>query len=222
MKTTLKVFISVLLCLSFYISSFAQNKTEVKSVVSATYFNVLYRNIPNKIQIAVPSHSCAEVYVTVSNGTIVGDNCLYNVFPGEGNSLTFYIQAISEKDTTLIDEWHYRVKKIPKPKASFVMKTASDSLVKWNRLIHTVGIVSKMDNFDIEISSKVTSFEIEIKAPNEEKVYLKSSSNKVTPEMKELFLSLKNNTRIRVFNIKAKSSGGDIFDLDEINLKLVK
>jgi gliding motility-associated protein GldM len=186
---------------------------ESNVVISPTAMNVLYRAIPNPIDISVPGVGADKIRVTMKNGTISKGqvkNPKGEPFPGtwvaeplaDAQTAQILVTAeINGKQTPLAPR-EFRVRDIPPPVGEFAGISGQGSTGK-GTILAMQGVRAVLKDFDFDLLYTVTSFDItyEDKGLYQTK---SSTTNMLTPEQKVLLNGLTRGKRLIIEKIKAK------------------
>ena len=183
-------------------------------VISPTAMNVLYRGIPNPIDILVPGVGPDKIRASMKNGTIKpGQTKNYKgeTFPGTWiaepdvtpPSMTAQISVSAEINgkQTPLKPMEFRVRDIPDPVGEFA-GISGQGKVSRGELIAQDGVLAILKDFDFNLQFTVTSFSLSY----ENKglfVTRESSSNMLTPDQRTLLNGLVRGQRLYVESIKA-------------------
>jgi hypothetical protein len=167
----------------------AQQNLKEHYAVSAQKMNVMYVGIYNPITIAVSNTSEKNLYVTSDNGIITGGNGVYNVMPSSKGELQIAVYVIKKKDTLFVGKEIFRAKEIPEPTVHIAGKKGNFTL-KRNALLAQQALIAFYENLDFGLFIKINSFEM-LTYVDGEQILLQSSSNMITPEMKQIFQNCK-------------------------------
>ena len=189
-----------------------------KPVISATKMNVLYKGIDNPISIAVPNYSCTDLHVTVTNGTLTGDNCEYSINPDKIGQAYITVMTIDDRDTTILGKSEFRVKRIAAPTATFCVQPWAKEIKK-EQALNCLGLVLVLENLHIEVPYKVIQYDLVIIHNGCRTAPLKSVEAKLTYAMKDALKEIQTSDIIAFENIKAIDPNATINYLDPITLE---
>ncbi len=188
-------------------------ETGKDAVVAAVRMNVMYRGLPNPVEIAVPGVSSDRVSATATNGTINKTAVGWEVIPAGEGELAISVLVNNKK----IAEKMFRVKNVPAPVAVFAGKyngvTSKDNALK-NALLEV-----KLIDFDWDIRFVVKSFSLFFSDEAGDKIEY-SNDNKLTDKMRSIINQCKRGQYIIFKDIKAVGPDGKVMDLNPIVLKI--
>jgi gliding motility-associated protein GldM len=206
---------TIYLILSLLMIPFITHAQEIgkDAVVSAVKMNVLYRGIPNPIEIAVPGVTSDKVTATITNGTIKRVTNGWEVIPGGQTESIITVSANNKK----VSEKIFRVKYIPKPVAVFA--GISNGAISKDNVLKTEALEAKLIDFDWDLKFNIESFKFFISTDTGD-IERPSDGDKLTDKMKSLMSGLKRGQTIVFKDIKSIAPDGKIFDLNPIVLKI--
>jgi gliding motility-associated protein GldM len=197
-------------------------------VISPTAMNVLYQGIENPIDVSVPGVGSDKIRVTMKNGTIEKGkvkNSKGEFFPGEwkaspqiiGQNAQVLVSADVNGKQMTFPPYEFRVRSIPDPVAKFANKTTGS--IDKNIALAQQGLFAVLENFDFDLAYNVTEFTITIndKGFDYEKA---STSNRITPEQKDLINRLTRGKNLTIVGIKAIGPDKKTRDLPAVVLKI--
>lgn len=197
--------------------------TETTEVtVANNYFNVLYRGLENPIRITAENCPCDQLFVKATNSTLTGTGCSYTLMPGLENSSILTAFREIEGDTFELYKYEFRVKNIPVPAAYFGGVTGTNSTINWHSLNASSGVIGRHENFDPLVEIRVNQFVFTAINSKGEKFNTNCYSAAVTDEIKRIISLLDSGSYIIISNIRASSSEGFEWILDNIEFRLVK
>jgi gliding motility-associated protein GldM len=187
---------------------------ESNVVVSPTAMNVLYRGIPNPIDISVPGVGADKIRVDMRNGKI-GKGQVKNykgeTFPGtyvaepsvDAPAPTAQIIVTAEingKQTPLAPR-EFRVRDVPDPVASFAGKQG-EGIVPKGEIVAQEACFAVLKDFDFELRFTVTEFNLSFNDKGFD-LNAASTNNRITPEQKALLSKLTKGKKLYVEKVKA-------------------
>jgi gliding motility-associated protein GldM len=212
-----------------YPFSSSYNVGEPNVVVSPTAMNVMYKGIPNPIDVSVPGVDPSKIKIKVVNGTVStakvknskGVNFRGNwaVMPtavGQNVQVIVSVTDESGKGSTFAPI-EFRVKPVPQPTAVFAQK--STGTVPKNTAAAQTGVYAFLPDFEFDLVYKITSFTVlftDAKGDFEEV----SNSNSLTPRQKDLISKLSRGRNLFIKDIKCLAPDGRTMDLSPIILKI--
>ncbi len=189
------------------------------AVISPTKMNVFYIGVDNPVSISVPGFAAENIQPSMTGGTIRAKNKAkgeYIVKVSKRGKAKIRVNAVDDSGNRVsFPAQEFRVKKVPPPVAK-IAGQKSGKITK-NRLLAAGGIKAEMENFDFELSAKVTSFTVSLTINGLEKD-LPVRGNTFRPIEKDL-KKLRRGTRITILDIKAKVAGS-VQKLSPMSFKL--
>lgn len=211
--------------LSFGISGLVIAQRPVSPVVSATKMNVVYRGIPNPIDVAVPGRTWDELEVSVDSTHTW--ECL-----GEGSfvltpstdqrirSVEVQVQipnALPEEQILLTRE--FRIKRIPNPSLFWAGKTPTDKYITKAEVLSLSPVAARMEGFDFEVQLRVVTFWLGVERQGVFK-YFQSDTNRLTEDMKSILRAANKGDRIWIGNAMVSIPDGTERELPPLLLTL--
>lgn len=190
-------------------------------VISPTKMNVFYVGVENPVEVSVPGVPSENLDVRITNARMTkkGSN-QYAVMPNAsaiGRESVISVRARVNNNVQNLGSQNFRVKRVPDPVAT-VAGMRGGSINK-NLLLAQRAVIAKMDNFDFDLTFRVTSFTVStIKSG-----YLQSVSSEsavITTEQKDLIRNSGVGSAVMFNNIMAEGPDGSTRDLGSINFKL--
>ena len=191
-------------------------------VVSPTKMNVFYRGVPNPVEISVPGVSSDKLDVRITGGhRIKPDGETFIVEPGAGSEASIEVTAtLPDGSKKSLPGREFRVKRIPDPSPRFAGKTPSDKTITKVLLENAPSVGALMENFDFDVQVKVKRFNVTV-TKGTTFVEQSSSSNMVTPNMKELFKSVGRGNVVYIEDIVVSMPDGSERALPTMKLKVI-
>ena len=100
---------------------------------------------------------------------------------------------------------NFRVKRLPDPAANVLGQ--KEGLISKGKLKAITKVGAKMENFDFALDVKVKQFTLTVKVGSD-LVQQKSTSSKLTPQMRKLLMKVSRGSRIYFEDIKVSMPGG--------------
>jgi gliding motility-associated protein GldM len=187
---------------------------ESNVVISPTAMNVLYRGIPNPIDISVPGVGPDKVWPIMKNGTI-GKGQVKNykgeIFPGTyvaepsvdvpaPTAQILVTAEINGKKQQLAPR-EFRVRDVPDPVATFAGKQGDASATK-AEIVNSDACFAMLKDFDFDLRFTVTEFSLSYNDKGFDK-NAASPNNRVTPEQKAMLAQLTKGKKLYVEKVKA-------------------
>lgn len=158
-------------------------------VVSPTKMNVFYRGLPNPVEVSVPGVPGDKIDVRISGNHRLKKESdgTFTITPGTDKKANITVSAeLPDGSKKTLPAREFRVKRIPDPVPFFVGKTPSDRSISKQALVGADGIGAQMVNFDFDVRVVVKSFSVSVSRDGT-LVEKKSSNNRLTADMKQLF-----------------------------------
>jgi len=197
-------------------------------VVSPTAMNVMYRGIPNPIDVSVPGVSPDKIRIRVVNGSFSTQRVKnpkgvyfrgnWSVEPTEvGKNVQIIVSAdVSGKQVTY-PPYEFRVKPLPPPVAVFAGKSTGS--IPKNTAAAQTGVYAFLPDFDFDLVYKVTGFTV-LYTDNRGDFEEPSSGSALTARQKDLISRLTRGKNLFIKDIKAVGPDGRTLDLNPIILKI--
>jgi hypothetical protein len=189
------------------------NNRQELAVISLLNMNVLYLNVENPLDIAIPGISDEQLLnVKYSNGNAVIKNGYYYVRPtmlGE-----CYIEVSYKDDKGKIRFFppkKFKIKDKPLPVAS-IKGIIEDKIKKAEPLGSKELIVSYPSDFDFGVTFKVTGFTIATNRDGQ-MITADSNNNLFTDEQRQLFTTMRKGDKLYIQDIHVEGSDGSILSL---------
>lgn len=191
---------------------------EPNVVVSATKMNVFYVGVDNPVSVSAPGFSSDRVRATMTNGKLIKKGNSYIAKP-----TVAFRDALVSVEAQFEDGWRplrkvkFRVKPIPDPIAQ--VAELGGGKIKKNLLLAQTGVDAVMDNFDFDLTFKITGFTVStiVKSFTVDQT---SRSDMFTPEQVKLFRNLKRNQKLYIEDIKAVGPDGVTRNLPTISFRI--
>ncbi len=188
--------------------------------VSATKMNVFYKGVDNPVSISVPGMPADKVRPSISNGSISKGKDGYVVRVKSGNKATVSVSGTLPDGTSkAMGKVEFRVKSVPDPKPYFGGKSTADETIQKKQLTAAQGVIAKMENFDFDLKFTVVGFKLTMivgGAPIEKK----STSNRLTGDMKTMLKKAKPGQKVYIEGIKARGPDGTVRKLGGLAFKV--
>jgi len=196
-------------------------------VISPTAMNVLYRAIPNPIDVSVPGVGPDKLKVSMNNGNISKGqvkNYKGETFPG-----TYVAEPSSDHPTPTVQiivsaeingkqqtfpPRDFRVRDIPDPVAQFANISGQGSKTRADLLL-APGVLAVLKDFDFDLRFTVTEFKLSFDERGLT-VDASSKSNRITDEQKGILNRLTRGKKLFVQDIKAVGPDKKVRDLSPI------
>ena len=210
---------------SLVIMTGCANQSSNPEWVSAelSYMNVVYVGVDNPLIIAASDHRGNELEVSIDNGKVVGSDGEYMISPAKAGTAKLTISAGGK----LIGEKNLRALSLPDPPAGvyvdldgkkvFVQK----AVLTLEELIEIDDIRAELTDFLWDVEYEVVSFNMVVTDIKGITMVLKSDSNQITEEQKNLIKRLRPVNTVLIEDIYAIGPDGLKRKLNDISLKIV-
>jgi gliding motility-associated protein GldM len=190
---------------------------ESNVVVSATKMNVFYYGVDNPVDISVAGIPADKIDAINTNGVINRKGGSWIVNPKRPGSSIIRVFADFEGQRKEVGFKEFRVKIVPDPVA-MVADRKSGGIDK-NLLLAATGVQAVMENFDFDLTFRVTEFTVLVVVQG---FVTPASSNsaRFTDKQKELIGSLSRGAPLFIQDIKAVGPDGTVRPLNTISFKI--
>jgi gliding motility-associated protein GldM len=187
-------------------------------VVSPTKMNVFYLGVDNPVEVSVPGVGADKIFPSITNGTIVKDGKGFIVRPVKAGVAQIAVLAEIEKVKKNMGAKEFRVKIVPDPIAKVAGIKGSGGIEK-AVLMAQAGVAAVMENFDFDLTFKVTEFKVSVNIGgfSNDKV---SKSNRFTTEQFALIKQASRGQKVYIEDIKAIGPDGSSRQLGSIALTI--
>lgn len=127
-----------------------------EAVISADKMNVVYRGVDNPMTISMPGVPDNKITASAPGLQKRGGSG-YSMKPGQGNEVTIVVTGEIEGQKFSSSK-KFRVKGLPKPEGAILRTTGAVKLAKANIAVGEISVM--YDNFDFDLTTRVTSFRI--------------------------------------------------------------
>ena len=192
------------------------------AAVSPDKMNVFYIGVDNPVTISAAGVAPSDLTPSISGG---GGTITKGPKPGQ------YIVRVTQQTPATITvnakingtnsnqgSFPFRVKRVPPPIAVFANKKGDDNITK-GELTSTLGVLAKLENFDFELNFEVVSFDVSM-LMGSNVVTAHSSSNKISPEQKNILEHAKTGSKVYIETVIAKGPDGLPVKIPGVNLKV--
>lgn len=179
-----------------------------RPVVSATQMNVVYRGIPNPIEVAVPGKMWDELEVSVDSSHTLErrEDGGFVLMPSSDPRIHTVEVNVRIPDAPPgeqnLSPVTFRIKRIPDPKVNWLGHSSTDPYISNHEVMAFAPINVRMENFDFFVSPRVAAFTLGVERQGVFK-YLQSDSNRITEDMKSALRLAQTGDRIWIGEIKA-------------------
>jgi gliding motility-associated protein GldM len=185
------------------------------AVVSPDKMNVFYIGVPNPVSVSAPGLAKDKIKVSMTNGSIRGDNGKYTVMVSSPGTTTVTVSGeVAPGKTTVLGSTLFRVKRIPPPKAQFAGK--SGGAVGTANIKAQDYLIAKLDNFDFDAKFRVTRFTLLIAKPRQDPIKQVGSGDELTAAMHQAMNTITPGTTVVFMDIIAVGPDGVPNGLDPI------
>jgi gliding motility-associated protein GldM len=179
---------------------------EPNVVVSPTKMNVFYVGVDNPVSISAPGFTSDEIRAEMSNGNLIQKGNDYIAKPKVAfRNAQVKVEAKFDNEWRHLHTVDFRVKPIPDPVAKIA--DMNGGKIKKNLLIAQTGVDAVMDNFDFDLTFKITEFTVStiVKGYTVDQT---SKSDTFTQEQLDMFSNLKRNQKVYIEDIRAVGPDG--------------
>jgi gliding motility-associated protein GldM len=201
-----------------YPFTYTYTVAEPNVVVSPSKMNVLYRGVPNPIDVSAAGIPDNKVKITVSNGTLRRESGQYMISPGEGTSCDVSVRAEINGVERSMGKKTFRVKSVPKPVPE--MDGIKGKTATRQQMVSSQGIRAVMpQDFDFDLKFSIKSFVVF--APIDGYVMEETAYNQLfTDKQKKIMSRLQSGQRLSITDIKAVGPDGKTIDLQDLSIKI--
>jgi len=195
---------------------------EPTTTVSASKMNVFYAGVDNPISISSPGIALENLIVGISTGQVIPDNrpghFIVKIPTADRNEAIITVSARIEGQVRKQGDKTYRIKKVPDPVA--LIAGYKEGTINRNILAQVNAIEASMpQDFEFELSFRVISFKMTTLSGSIVSE-LRSTSNRLTDEMKNRIRSANRGDRVWFEDIIARGPDGTERTLNAIILTL--
>lgn len=194
---------------------------EPTTTVSATKMNVFYAGVDNPISISSPGIPLENLLVEISTGQVTPDTSPGHFIvkvPADKNEAVIKVSARIEGQIRKQGDKTYRIKKVPDPVA--LIAGYKEGTINRNILSQVNAIEASMpQDFEFELAFRVISFKMTTLSGSIVGE-LRSTSNRLTDEMKNRIKSANRGDRVWFEDIIARGPDGTERPLNPIILTL--
>lgn len=177
------------------------------AVVSPDKMNVFYIGVDNPVSISAPGIPADKIKVSMTGGTISGNNGKYNVRATTPGAAKVTIAAeIAPGQTKTLSATEFRVKRIPDPIVKFGGK--SGGTLATVAIKGQSAIFANLENFEFDAKFTVTKFRLIVANPRADGAIFNSTSNQLTPQMKTAINGISAGSTLIFDEIVAKGPDG--------------
>lgn len=186
-------------------------------VASVAWQNTLYRGLDNYVEVSVPGVPCEHLHVTMTNGEITGDGCLYAIKPGQQH-MTWLMATWSTPHGTDSAGTPFRVREIPLPQACFAGSCEDLDSIPVSHIKVAQGVVARLMDFGFDYSLKVVHYRLQILRKCTSVFDGRSSEARLTSEMSAALNDVVGEDQLIISEIQVKNPSGMIQTLAPLRL----
>ncbi|MGL5959820.1 MAG: gliding motility protein GldM [Bacteroidales bacterium] len=191
---------------------------EPSVVVSPTKMNVLYRGVPNPVDISAAGIPNNKVRINVSNGALSKSGANYVIVPGEGNTCDVSISAEVNGAVTNMGKKTFRVKSVPVPLPE--MDGVTGKTASRQQLSASQGIRAVMPrDFDFDLKFTIRSFVVFASIDGYVREEM-ATGLMFTEKQKQIMRKLAPGQRLSITDIKAAGPDGKVVELPDLSIKV--
>jgi hypothetical protein len=196
-------------------SSFAENGAVI---ISPEKMNVFYLGVDNPVDVSVAGVQADKINIEVTNAKFIKRGDSYIIRPVSPGNSWVVVYATIDNTIREMNRMEFRVKTVPDPVAKINgIKIAGK--IKKSDLLAQPGISAEMENFDFDLTFKITEFTVSATIDGVSNIF-KSSSNNFTSEQYKLFSKLKPEQNVYIEDIKCNGPDDMIRQLGSIKLEV--
>jgi gliding motility-associated protein GldM len=191
---------------------------EPSLIVSPSKMNVFYTGIENPVEISIPGLPADQITATVNNGTILrisGSN--YVVVPGRTGEAQVSVTARINGSSRNMGSRPFRVRAVPDPVAMVANRKGGN--IDRNVLLAQTGVLAVMENFDFDLTFRVTSFTVST-TQRGFVVDARSENNQINERQREIIRQAGRGDRVYFEDIMAVSPTGDQRRLPTVSFRI--
>jgi gliding motility-associated protein GldM len=189
-------------------------------VISPSKMNVFYEGVENPVEISAPGVPSENLRPSITNGSIVrrGSGWIVNPSPGSaGREAIITVSAEVNNRSQVLGRRPFRVNRVPDPVAK--VNNQREGTIARQVLLAQMGVVAEMENFDFDMSFRVTQFRVST-IRGGYTVDAGSENNLFTEEQKDLIRGTTRGQRVYIENIRAVGPDGRPRSLGTITLTI--
>ena len=195
---------------------------EPTATISNTDLNIMYRGYNNPFSISVPGVSNEKLQVRCQGASIMKQNGLWIIKPGNGGGDKMTIEVLAEVDgkVSVMGSQVYRVKRLPKPDAYFEIngQLSEDTKIARAALINPANKIVASYGADGLIQAKFTITGFQVKLPTGASFNVKG--DKLDAKSLEAIKKLKQGNMVNLQYIKAVGPDGKEIQLRGLPIEL--
>jgi gliding motility-associated protein GldM len=201
-----------------YPFTYSYTVAEPNVVVSPSKMNVLYRGVPNPIDVSAAGIPNNKVRISVSNGVLSRDGGQYMINPGDGVTCDVSVVAEINGEERNMGKKTFRVKSVPKPVPE--MDGIQGKTATRQQMVSSQGIRAIMpQDFDFDLKFSIKSFVVF--APIDGYVMEETAYSQLfTDKQKRIMARLQVGQRLSITEIKAVGPDGKVVDLQDLSIKV--
>ena len=195
---------------------------EPTATISNTDLNIMYRGYNNPFSISVPGVSNDKLQVRCQGASIMKQNGLWIIKPGNGGGDKMTIEVLAEIDgkVAVMGSQVYRVKRLPKPDAYFEIngQLSEDTKIARAALINPANKIVASYGADGLIQAKFTITGFQVKLPTGASFNIKG--DKLDAKSLDAIKKLKQGNMVNLQYIKAVGPDGREIQLRGLPIEL--
>ena len=181
---------------------------EPTATVAAEKMSVFYVGVENPVAVSAPGVSITDIEISApglvfKKGKKPGKYIVRPTRPTNKKGLDVVVKNKNSK--VVLGKSNFRVKRLPDPAANVLGQ--KEGLISKGKLKAITKVGAKMENFDFALDVKVKQFTLTVKVGSD-LVQQKSTSSKLTPQMRKLLMKVSRGSRIYFEDIKVSMPGG--------------
>lgn len=190
--------------------------TEQTATIAPVLMNVLYENVDNDFEVAIPGVPSGSVRVTTSAGTVrqKGGNVWTARPPANATKLGITLSAVSSGRAISMTK-EFRVRPLPPATPFILYKDAAGTTRKFTggsiakrSLVEADGILAAIDDGILDIPFTVTGFELVFYDSMGNALPEVSQNGAFTERQKTMIRNLARGKRFYITNVRANDPGG--------------
>jgi gliding motility-associated protein GldM len=185
--------------------------------------NVFYIGVDNPVDVSVAGVPPEKVSVSITGGGSINkvNGSTYNVRVKTPGKVT--VTAIADLDGKKVNMGtkEFRVKTVPDPIAVVGNdpKNMKGGVIQANILLAAGGVKAILENFDFDLSFKVTEFAVSATIKGYDQTY-SSNGAAFTPQQQQLIKQVGSGKKVYIEDVKAQGPDGSVRKLGSISYKL--
>jgi gliding motility-associated protein GldM len=196
-------------------------------VVAATAMNAFYVGIPNPVSISVPGFSASALTPSIDGGGKIdpdpeGKKGDYLVTVKSGKKCFISVSAkMPNGSSKSMGKSEFRIKDLPDPEPVFAKGRKGDVKINLRDAKVASAVFADMKDFLFDLKFDVIGFDLYAKKGSQLSTVIKSRSNILTQDMKDIINGLKRGDKLWLENVKAKGPDGRTRAIGGLSFKLM-